>query len=82
MSTPERVYLSRKNLLTLLSKLDRVKDGGESECTLIKRDNRHPVYPQTMNFIFVVAVEDEDYYTDRKAGEINPKDDPSKKRKK
>ena len=79
MSELDKVYLSRKNLLTLLSKLDRVKKGEESSCTIVKRDNQHPVYPQTVSFISVVAVEDEDYYIDREAGEIHSKDDPNKK---
>ena len=70
----ERVYLSRRNLLSLLSKLDRAKAGEETEKTLIKCDNVHPVYPQTMKAIEVVAVENEDYYTERSPGPIHPKD--------
>lgn len=69
-----RVYLSRRNLLALLSKLDRQTDGEETQCTIIKRDNQHPVYPQSMAEIVVIAVEDEDYYVDRPAGEIHSKD--------
>lgn len=34
-----RVYLSRRNLLTLLSKLDHRVAGQQTECTLIKRDS-------------------------------------------
>lgn len=64
----EAVYLSRKNLLDLLSKLDAVKDGIPSACAILKRDDRHPVYPQSMPEIMVKAVEDEDYYVDRKPG--------------
>lgn len=75
----ERVYLSRRNLLTLLSKLDREKVGEVSTRTLIKTDNRHPVYPQSMPVVLVVAVEDDAYYIDRPAGEVLPKDDPSQK---
>jgi hypothetical protein len=71
-----QVYLSRRNLLTLLNKLDRVAVGGDSACTLIKRDNVHPKYPQTMSAISVTAVEDADYYTDRHAGAVNPLDLP------
>lgn len=69
-----KVYLSRKNLLTLLSKLDRVAAGEESACTLIKRDTEHPLYPQTMKSIYVIAVEDSDYYTDRSPGTVHPLD--------
>lgn len=71
------VYLSRRNLLTLLSKLDRVAQGGSiSELTLIKRDTTHPKYPQTMDQICVVAVEDEDYYSSRNPGIVHPSDEP------
>jgi hypothetical protein len=73
----ERVYLSRRNLLSLLSKLDRVKAGESSTCTLIKSDNVHPVYPQTMPEIEVVAVEDEDYYIDRSPGAVYHRDLPA-----
>lgn len=75
----ERVYLSRRNLLTLLSKLDRAAAGEQTFCTLIKRDNAHPVYPQTMDAIEVVAIEDEEYYCTRDAGTVHPSDDPSRK---
>lgn len=72
-----RVYLSRRNLLVLLSKLDRVKEGDISACTLIKSDNVHPRYPQTMPDIVVTAVEDSDYYTERIPGATFPKDLPN-----
>jgi len=71
-----KVYLSRRNLLTLLAKLDRVRANGVSFCTLIKSDTVHPKYPCTVETA-IIAVEDEDYYTDRAAGEIYIKDDPS-----
>lgn len=73
------VYLSRRNLLTLLSKLDRKAMGEATQCTLLKNDNRHPVYPASMPAIKVVAIEDAEYYVDRPAGEVHPKDDPSRK---
>lgn len=66
---PVQVYLSRRNLLTLLNKLDANKDEPNvSKCTLIKSDNLHPKYPQSHPMIAVTAVEDEDYYTDRRPG--------------
>jgi len=74
----ERVYLSRRNLLTLLSKLDRKKRGENTACTLIKHDNLHPVYPQTMEDIEVIAIEDEDYYTHRIPGLVHISDTPKK----
>lgn len=75
MSNP-RVYLSRRNLLTLLSKLDRAAAGEVTACTLIKNDNTHEKYPQTMSRIEVVAVEDDEYYTTRHPGAVHPSDRP------
>lgn len=72
-----KVYLSRRNLLTLLSKLDRKAAGEETACTVIKRDNEHKKYPQTMREIAVIAVEDAEYYTERRPGEMHPADAPS-----
>lgn len=71
---PVRVVLSRRNLLTLLSKLDGVKAGEPSFCTLVKHDTKHPTHPQTHLSITVSAVEDEDYYVDRPAGAIRESD--------
>lgn len=70
----EQIYLSRRNLLTLLSKLDRVKQGEISACTIIKRDNDNPKHSQSMKEIMVSAIEDEDYYIDRPPGIVHPKD--------
>lgn len=70
----EKVYLSRRNLLTLLSKLDRQADGEDTGCTIIKRDTQHPVYPQSMNMIAVIALEDEEYYTERSPGYVHSGD--------
>ena len=74
----QTIYLTRRNLLTLLSKLDRVKAGEQSLCTLIKGDTANPKFPSTDIFT-VTAVEDEDYYTDREPGPVLPADDPGKK---
>ncbi|MCR4308181.1 MAG: hypothetical protein NUV80_06505 [Candidatus Berkelbacteria bacterium] len=63
-----RIYLSRRNLNTLLTKLNQVAAGKESFCTIIKWDNKHKVYPQTHPIIVVTAVEDDEYYVDRKPG--------------
>lgn len=68
------VYLTRRNLLTLLSKLDRAKAGEQTACTLVKNDTVHPKYPCSQ-VTMCVAVEDEDYYTDRPAGDIHPNDE-------
>jgi hypothetical protein len=74
----EKIYLSRRNLQTLLNKLDRNKKSGtkESYCTIIKNDTEHSKYPQTIPEISVTAVEDEEYYIDRPAGEVHPSDEP------
>ena len=71
----EKIYLSRRNLKTLLSKLDRQKDGDHTLCTLIKNDSDHPEYSQSMDRAMVTAVEDDEYYTDRKPGRVHPKDE-------
>lgn len=65
-----QLYLSRRNLLTLLEKLDHVRDGGFSECTIIKHDDDHPRFAQSVPTIIITAVEDEDYYTDRDPGPV------------
>jgi hypothetical protein len=72
-----KVYLSRRNLLSLLSKLDRKANGEETACTLIKCDCDHAKFPQTMKQVSIVAVEDKDYYVDRLPGEVLPADNPS-----
>lgn len=71
-----KVYLSRRNLLTLLSKLDRKAAGEETACTLIKTDNTHEKYPQSMSRIEVTAIEDDEYYASRLPGEVHPSDSP------
>jgi hypothetical protein len=73
-----RVYLSRRNLLTLLAKLDRRVAGQLTDCMLVKNDNANPVYPHTMKSIEVVAVEDEQYYTERDAGFVHDVDTPNR----
>ena len=72
----EHIYLTRRNLLTLLSKLDRKKAGEETERTIVKNDTVHPTYPCSSPTV-VTALEDEEYYTDRKPGKVYPADDPS-----
>lgn len=71
-----RVYLTRRNLTALLSKLDRVRAGGESAREIIKRDTVHPEYPCTFP-TSVVALEDAEYYKDREAGEVFAADLPA-----
>ena len=66
-----KLTLSRRNLMTLLAKLDAVKEGGESFCTIIKSDTIHPEFPLTgSDNVFVTAVEDEEYYKYRNPGKV------------
>ncbi|MBI1890487.1 MAG: hypothetical protein HYS18_07575 [Burkholderiales bacterium] len=58
----EKLYLSRRNIVTLLEKLDRVREGESSPCTIIKSDHAHPVYPQSIRRIAVTAAETGDQY--------------------
>jgi hypothetical protein len=71
----QQLYLTRRNLLTLLSKLDRVRRGETSACTLVKQDTLHPIYPCSA-VTLVTALEDEAYYTDRPAGPVHALDEP------
>ena len=73
-----KIYLSRRNLQSLLNKLDRNKNSGtkESSCTIIKNDTIHPLYPQTIPKIAVIALEDDEYYIDRDAGPVYSIDVP------
>lgn len=72
-----KIYLSRRNLLALLSKLDRDSQGEETACTIIKHRQAAPQYQQTMATVAVIAVQDEDYYgaQERPAGEMHPSDE-------
>lgn len=71
----QKLYLSRRNLLVLLAKLDRNKRiPGSSACTIIKQDTVHPKYPSS-DVIEVTTLEDEEYYTDRGAGRMHPADE-------
>lgn len=64
------LFLTRRNLLTLLEKLDHVAEGGFSACSIIKNDTRHPTFPITgATHVTVTAVEDDDYY-DRAPGDV------------
>ena len=72
----EHIFLTRRNLQTLLNKLNAVARGEQSDCTLIKQDNTHSKYPQTMRQCVVTAVEDADYYTDRIPGPVLDRDKP------
>jgi hypothetical protein len=72
----EHIYLSRRNLLTLLSKLDRRAAGEATKATLIKFQNKGDPYVQSMDSCKVTAVEDDEYYTAREPGGVLEVDEP------
>ena len=65
----EKLYLSRRNIVTLLEKLDTARAGQTSTCTIIKNDHAHGSFPQTMRRISVTAVEEGNSYT----GGVSPR---------
>jgi hypothetical protein len=84
----ETLYLSKRNITTLLSKLERSRRGEQTYCAIIKNDVNHSKYPCSQQF-FVIATDtpfpnhcsikvhalaDEEYYTDRSPGPVNEKD--------
>lgn len=79
MYSENRIYLSKRNLLTLLSKLERFEAGEETRCALIKRANLLDPYCLSVageEDIMVIAIPDDKYYVNRQAGEVHPKDEP------
>jgi len=71
----ERIYLSRRNLMMLLSKLDRARDGEITACSIIKYQNDKDVFVQSMDAIAVTAVEDSALYANRSAGPMHEADE-------
>ena len=83
----QRVYLTRRNLTVLLSKLDRNRTANranesacKSACTIVKQDTVHPKYPCS-DVIYVTAVEDAEYYGtgDREPGRMLSSDEPKQR---
>lgn len=76
------LYLTRRNLETLLSKLDRKGQGEETKCAIIKyRNDLNPAeFQQSMLEVTIVAVEDRDYYIDRFPGTMLIDDAPPGRR--
>ena len=71
----QHIYLSRSNLHTLVSKLNRAAAGETSACAIIKYRNKcDEPFAQTINEVTVHAVEDNAYYANRPAGEMLPVD--------
>jgi hypothetical protein len=71
------VYLSRRNLLALLSKLDRKAKGEDTHCQLIKYYIKDDDMQQSHDEIHVIAIEDEIAYKNRNPGAVFPADLPS-----
>jgi hypothetical protein len=71
------IYLSRRNLEALLSKLDRLEAGEQTACTIVKVQGDAEEYKQTMASIKIIAVPDAVYYTalNRPAGMMHPADE-------
>ena len=72
---PEQIYLSRRNLMMLLSKLDRQAAGESTSCTVIKYQNKSDPYVQSMDAIAVTAIEDDKFYANRNPGAMHPNDE-------
>lgn len=73
-----KIYLSRRNLQTLLNKLDRQATGEDTACSIVKYKNPRDPVTQTMDKITITAVEDEVLYANRLPGPIHPKDEPKR----
>lgn len=74
------IYLSRRNLLALLAKLDANVAAGcqVSQCSIIKHQpDMNAPHRQSMQDIVVIAVEDEAFYggQGRAAGEMHPREE-------
>ena len=72
---PHTIYLSRRNLLTLLSKLDRQAAGEATACAIIKYSNPTDPYCNTIDQVTVIAVADDKFYTTRQPGAMHPADE-------
>lgn len=69
------LYLSKRNLLTLLSKLERYENGEETKCAIIKHANSlDPYCMNGMDSCMVIAIPDEKYYVNRTPGAVHERD--------
>ena len=75
MMKRHQIYLSRRNLLVLLSKLDRLENGDETACAIIKTANPSDPYCNTIDQVVVTAVADEEFYANRQPGVMHPLDE-------
>jgi len=72
---PHTLYLSRRNLLALLSKLDRQAAGDATACAIVKYSNPTDPYCNTIDQVTVVAVPDDEFYANRSPGAMHPADE-------
>ena len=70
-----QIYLSKRNLLILLSKLDRQEAGDATACTIVKYANPSDPYCNTIDQVMVIAIPDEKFYTNRSPGAMHPLDE-------
>ena len=70
-----QIYLSKRNLLALLSKLDRLEAGDETAWAIIKSANPADPYCNTIDQVVVTAVADEEFYANRQPGVMHPLDE-------
>ncbi len=70
-----QIYLSRRNLLALLSKLDRLETGDETACAIVKYANPSDPYCNTIDQVMVIAIPDDEFYTNRQPGAMHPADE-------
>lgn len=70
-----RIYLSKRNLLTLLSKLERLEAGDDTKCAIIKYQNPLDPYCNTIDQVAIIAIPDEAFYVNRNPGPMHPKDE-------
>ena len=74
---PEIVYLSRRKLNTLLSKLDRKQAGDTTACSIIKSQTPEMLeHWQAMKEVQIIAVKDSEYYSPHAPppGKVHPCD--------
>lgn len=78
MFDEKKIYLSKRNLQVLLSKVERFEAGQETNCAIIKYNNHLDPYNMTINedCVMIVAVPDKQYYVNREAGVMHPLDTP------
>ena len=70
-----QIYLSKRNLLALLSKLDRLEAGDETACAIVKYANPSDPYCNTIDQVMVIAIPDEKFYANRQPGAMHPLDE-------